>query len=158
MPEAHKRSYRHPKYNTAYRVKNWAEYEKSLRDRGDITVWLSQDGIDAWTPEKTEKRGGQAIYSDVAIETEFTFRLVFHLPLRQPEGFVGSILKLMDLNLPVPDHTTLSRRNRSIEVRIVISQRSRAKVVSSGNANRGTICRVTRRTRYFVTRRFSEGI
>ena len=117
MPEAHKRSYRHLKYKTAYRVKNWAEYEKSLRDRGDITIWLSQDAIDAWTPEKTGKRGGQAIYSDIAIETAFTVRLVFHLPLRQTEGFVGSILKLMDLDLPVPDHTSLSRRNRTVEVR-----------------------------------------
>ncbi len=81
MPEAHKRSYRYPKYITAYRVKNWAEYEKSLRDRGDITVWLSQGAINAWTPEKTGKRGRQAIYSDISIETAFTFRLVFHLPL-----------------------------------------------------------------------------
>ncbi len=117
MPEAHKRSYRHPKYKTAYRVKNWAEYEKSLRDRGDITIWLSQDAIDAWQPEKNGKRGGQQMYSDMAIETAFTFRLVFHLPLRQTEGFVGSILKLMELDLPGPDHTTLSRRNRTVEVR-----------------------------------------
>ena len=89
MPEAHKRAYRHPKYKTSYRVRNWPEYEKSLRDRGDVTVWLSQGAINAWTPEKTGKRGGQAIYSDIAIETAFTFRLVFHLPLRQTEGFVG---------------------------------------------------------------------
>ena len=117
MPEAHKRAYRHPKYKTSYRVRNWPEYEKSLRDRGDVTVWLSQGAVNAWTPEKTGKRGGQAIYSDIAIETAFTFRLVFHLPLRQTEGFVGSILKLMDLDLRVPDHTTLSRRNRTLEVR-----------------------------------------
>ena len=74
MPEAHKRAYRHPKYKTSYRVRNWPEYEKSLRDRGDVTVWLSQGAVNAWTPEKTGKRGGQAIYSDIAIETAFTFR------------------------------------------------------------------------------------
>ena len=45
MTEAHKRSNRHPKYKTAYRVKNWAEYDKALRDRGDITLWISQDGF-----------------------------------------------------------------------------------------------------------------
>ena len=49
MFEPHKVAYRHPKYKTAYRVKNWPEYEKSLRDRGDITVWFSQDAIEAWT-------------------------------------------------------------------------------------------------------------
>jgi len=116
MAEAHKRAYRHPKYKTSYRVKNWPEYEKSLRNRGDITVWLSRDAIDAWTPPKNGKRGGQPIYSDIAIETSLTLRLVFHLPLRQAEGFLKSILKLMDLYLPCPDHTTVSRRNRSANI------------------------------------------
>jgi hypothetical protein len=49
MTEPHKRAHRHPKYKTAYHVKNWAEYDKALRDRGDITLWISQDAIDAWT-------------------------------------------------------------------------------------------------------------
>ncbi len=108
--------HRHPKYKTAYRVKNWPEYEKSLRDRGDITVWFSQDAVKAWTPQKNGKRGGQPVYSDIAIETSLTLRLVFHLPLRQTEGFLGSIFKLMSLDLPCPDHTTLSRRNQTVDV------------------------------------------
>ena len=116
MAEAHKRAYRHPKYKTSYRIKNWPEYEKSLRNRGDITVWLSRDAIDAWTPPKNGKRGGQPIYSDIAIEISLTLRLVFHLPLRQAEGFLKSILKLMDLFLPCPDHTTVSRRNRTANI------------------------------------------
>ena len=116
MPEAHKRAYRHPKYKTSYRVKNWPEYEQSLRNRGDVTVWLSGDAIDAWTPPKKGKRGGQPIYSDIAIETSLLLRMVFHLPLRQAEGFLKSILKLMDLYLPCPDHTTVSRRNRTVNV------------------------------------------
>jgi hypothetical protein len=117
MAEAHKRAYRHPKYKTSYRIKNWPEYEKSLRNRGDINIWLSQDAIDAWTPPKNGKRGGQHIYSDIAIETSLTLRLVFHLPLRQAEGFLNSILELMDLYLPCPDHTTVSRRNRTANIR-----------------------------------------
>ncbi len=116
MPEAHKRSYRHPKYKTAYHVRNWAEYEKSLRDRGDITVWLSEDAIEAWTPPKTGYPGGQPTYSDIAIETALTLRLIFHLPLRQTEGFMSSILKLMNLDLPCPDHTTISRRNQTVDI------------------------------------------
>jgi len=98
MAEAHKRAYRHPKYKASYCIKNWPEYEKSLRNRGDITVWLSRDAINAWTPPKNGKRGGQPIYSDIAIEISLTLRLVFHLPLRQVEGFLKSILKLIDLN------------------------------------------------------------
>ena len=117
MSEAHKRPYRHPKYKTAYRIKNWPEYEKSLRDRGDVTIWFSQDAIDAWTPGKTGTRGAQPIYSDIAIETALTLRVIFHLPLRQTEGFLGSIVKLMGQDLPCPDPTTLSRRNRTVNVR-----------------------------------------
>ena len=116
MYEPHKRAYRHPQYKTSYRVKNWPEYERSLRNRGDITVWLSQDAIDAWTPPKNGKRGGQDVYSDIAIDTTLSLRLLFHLPLRQAEGFVGCILRLLGLDLSCLDHTTLSRRNRTVEV------------------------------------------
>jgi len=96
--------------------RNWPEYEKSLRARGDITIWLSQDAIEAWTPQKNGKRGGQTVYSAIAIETSLSLRLIFQLPLRQTEGFLGSIFRLMSLNLPCPDHTTLSRRNRTVDV------------------------------------------
>jgi hypothetical protein len=117
MTEPHKRANRHPKYKTAYRVTNWREYDQSLRNRGDITLWISQDAIDAWTPPQTGKRGAQPVYSKLAIETALTLRLLFHLPLRQTEGFLGSLLQLMDVTLPCPDHTTLSRRNATMEVR-----------------------------------------
>ena len=73
MTEPHKRN-RHPKYKTSYRVKNWADYDKALRDRGDITLWISQDAIDAWTPPQTGKRGAQPLYSDLAIETALSLR------------------------------------------------------------------------------------
>ena len=60
--------------------------------------------------------GGQRRYSDLAIVTALTLRTVFHLPLRQTEGFVASLIGLMGLALQTPDHTTLSRRHRSVEV------------------------------------------
>ncbi|MDH3598411.1 MAG: transposase [Candidatus Tectomicrobia bacterium] len=116
MPEAHKRAKRHPKYKTSYRVRNWPEYDKALRDRGDITLWISQDAIEAWTPAQTGTRGGQRVYSDLAIQTALTLRLLFHLPLRQTEGFLHSVLTLIGLALPCPDHTTLSRRNATVKL------------------------------------------
>jgi hypothetical protein len=116
MTEPHKRPHRPPKYKTAYRVKNWHEYDQALRDRGDLTLWISQDALDAWTPPMTGKRGAQPVYSDAAIETALTLRLLFHLPLRQTEGFLSSLLTLMDVTLPCPDHTTLSRRNASVAI------------------------------------------
>src|SRR5262249_10820398 len=117
MTEPHKRAYRHPKYKTAYRVKNWPDDDKSLRDRGDLTLWISQDAMDAWMAPNSGKRGAQPIDADIAIETALTLRLLFRLPLRQAEGFLGSVLKLMALALPCPDHTTLSRRNATFESR-----------------------------------------
>src|SRR5919106_3707065 len=117
MTEPHKRPHRPPKYKTAYRVKNWHEYDQSLRDRGDITLWISQDAINAWTPPMSGTRGAQPVYSDVAIETALTLRLLFRLPLRQTEGFLHAILTLMDVTLPCPDHTTLSRRHAIVAIR-----------------------------------------
>jgi hypothetical protein len=98
-------------------VKNWHEYDQSLRDRGDITLWISQDAIDAWLPPMTGKRGAQPMYADIAIETALPLRLLFHLPLRQTEGFLGSVLRLRALSLPCPDHTTLSRRHATVTIR-----------------------------------------
>jgi hypothetical protein len=103
-------------------VKNWHEYDQSLRDRGDITLWISQDAIDAWRAPMTGKRGAQLVYSDLAIETALTFRLLFHLPLRQTEGFLHAVLTLMGVVLPCPDHTTLSRRNATVAIRQQVEQ------------------------------------
>ena len=82
----------------------------------DLTVWLSAEAIAAWTPDGESRRGGQRKYSDVAIETALTLRLLFHLPLRQTEGFLTSLFQLMGLGLPSPDHTTLSCRGQHLEV------------------------------------------
>ncbi len=106
----------HPKYKTKYRVANWSEYERGLIQRGDVTVWLSPDAIASWKAAPNGRRGGQRKFADLAIETALTLRLIFHLPLRQTEGFLNSIFKLMNVELAAPDHTTLSRRSRGIDV------------------------------------------
>ena len=72
----------HPKYKTKYRVSNWAEYDRALVQRGDITLWFAPDAADTWTPGPSGKRGGQRKFSDQAIETALVLRLVFNLPLR----------------------------------------------------------------------------
>ncbi len=108
----------HPTYKTKYRVANWPEYERSLVRRGDVPVWLSPEVMAAWKPIASRRRGGQQKYSDLAIETAWTLRLVFGLPLRQTEGFLGSLFRLMGVHLEVPDHTTLSRRSRHLGVQL----------------------------------------
>ena len=106
----------HPRYKIKYHVSNWPEYDRALVQRGDITLWISADAIASWKPAPSGRRGGQRKYSDVAIETALTLRLIFHLPLRQTEGFLRSLMSLMGLDLDVPDHTTLSRRSQHLEV------------------------------------------
>jgi IS5 family transposase len=108
----------HPKYKTRYHVGNWPEYDRALVQRGDVTLWLAADAIDAWKPEASGRPGGQRRFSDAAIETALTLRLVFRLPLRQTEGFVRSILALMQSDLDAPDHTTLSRRAQQLDVEL----------------------------------------
>ena len=58
-----------PKYKTKYRVSNWAEYDRALAQRGDITLWISEDAIASWKPAPSGRRGAQRKFSDHAIET-----------------------------------------------------------------------------------------
>ena len=79
-----------PKYKTKYRVKNWASYEEALRGRGDITVWFDEEAVCAWNEPPSGRPGGQRRYSDVAIMTSLSLRVIFHLPRRQTDGLVAS--------------------------------------------------------------------
>ena len=97
-----------------YRVRNWAEYEAGLRRRGDLTIWLSEDAIKSWREPPSGKPGGQRIYANIAIEAALTLRMIFHLPLRQTEGFLQFLADLLEVELPIPDHTTLSRRLKEL--------------------------------------------
>jgi Transposase DDE domain len=99
-----------------HRVTNWAEYDAALRARGSLTVWFTPEAIAAWVAAPRTTRGGQASYSDLAIATTLTLRAVFRLALRQTEGLIGSILQLLDLDLAVPDHSTLSRRAETLKL------------------------------------------
>jgi hypothetical protein len=99
-----------------HRVTNWADYDAALRQRGSLTVWLTDEAIRAWRAEPRTTRGGQPWCSALAILTALTLRAVFRLALRQTEGLIGSVLRLLGLDLAVPDHTTLSRRAEALEV------------------------------------------
>ena len=98
------------------RVTNWSEYDAALRQRGSLTVWVTDDAIAAWHAEPRTTRGGQPRCSQLAITTALTLRAVFRLGLRQTEGLIGSVTRLLGLDLAVPDHSTLSRRAENLQV------------------------------------------
>src|SRR4051794_3278357 len=98
------------------KVTNWAAYNASLRQRGSLTLWFTEEAIEGWRAAPRTTAGGQAWYSPLAILTALTLRAVFRLALRQTEGLMNSIIDLLGLTLRVPDHSTLSRRAASLEV------------------------------------------
>jgi hypothetical protein len=116
MPHKYNADRRHRIPRTCYKVMNWKAYEAGLRQRGSLTIWFSEEAVAAWQAAPRTPPGGQPRYSDLAIETALILRTVFHQPLRQTEGLVGSLLELMGLDLLVPDHSTLSRRSRTLAV------------------------------------------
>ena len=95
---------------------NWAAYDIALRQRGSLTVWFTEAAIAAWKAEPRCTRGGQPRYSALAITTALTLRAVFRLALRQTEGLIASLLRLLGLDLAAPDHSTLSRRGETLPV------------------------------------------
>lgn len=113
-----KQKHSQPRPKTLYRVKNWPEYEKALVHRGSITFWISDDFEKNWMHTGEKQRGSQFDYSDQAILVMLTVKEVFHLPNRGVEGFVRSIFRMMKINLPVPDHTTISKRGKDLKVNL----------------------------------------
>jgi hypothetical protein len=49
-------------------VTNFAAYDESLRLRGDLTVWINEEARALWAAAPRTTPGGQAVYSDLAIE------------------------------------------------------------------------------------------
>jgi hypothetical protein len=101
-----------------YRVRNWSDYENALVQRGSITFWMSEEFERVWLYTGKKQRGSQFDYSDKAIEIMLSLKEIFHLPNRSVEGFVLSLFQMMRIDLPVPDHTTLSKRSQSLKVKL----------------------------------------
>jgi Transposase DDE domain len=93
-----------------YGIRNWKDYNRSLLQRGSITVWFSADAIDKWHATPTGKRGHPPIYSDDAILTALLIRFVFHLPLRALEGFISSLVSVMGMCFHTPSYSQICRR------------------------------------------------
>ncbi len=101
---------------TTYKTKNWADYNRALKQRGSLSIWF--DAEMAWEAEPSGRRGRQQAYSDAAIQACLTLKVLFGLPLRQTTGFIESLLELVGLSWAVPDFSTLCRRQKTLAVNI----------------------------------------
>jgi len=108
----------HSRQKALYRVKNWSEYDQALVQRGSITFWMSDGFEKTWLHTGEKQRGSQFEYSDQAILVMLTVKEVFHLSNRGVEGFVRSLFRMMKIDLPVPDHSTLSKRGKELTVKL----------------------------------------
>jgi hypothetical protein len=102
--------------STTYKTRNWPSYNVALKRRGSLTIWF--DPAMTWDAAPTGKRGRQPDYSDAAIQTCLTMKVLFGMALRQTTGFVESLLCLIGLDWAVPDFSTLSRRQKTLKVNI----------------------------------------
>ena len=102
-----------------YRIRNWRDYNSALVRRGSLTLGVEQGVVGRWRDTAAPlRRGRRRLYSDLAITCALTLREVYHLPLRATEGLARSLLSLLDVELPAPDYTTLSRRARLLRLQL----------------------------------------
>lgn len=119
---------------TVYHIRNWSEYDQALVNRYSLTIWISEDVKENWKYTGPKQRGAQYEYSDQAIESMLTLKELFQLTNRGVEGFVRSVFEMMGIDLPVPDHTTLSIRGKQLNVELPLRVKGPVHIVmdSSG--------------------------
>ncbi|MEC4674184.1 MAG: transposase, partial [Nitrospirota bacterium] len=112
----------HKAYTFRYRVRNWRTYNQALIARGGITFWIDEAALVAWKHSQTNRRrGAPRIYSDTAIQCALVVKSIYSLSLRAAQGFVSSVMRLMKLDLPVPNYSTICRRQGTLKVPLSLS-------------------------------------
>ncbi len=113
-----------------YRTTNWSTYNEALRKRGSLLIWLDKEMT--WHAPHEGRPGAPAGLFEcrnpvlpiccptghcVAMSRK-GIKVLFKLPLRQTAGMVASLLRLAGLDWPVPDYSTLCRRQKTLKVQI----------------------------------------
>ena len=111
-----------------FRIRNWAEYNNALTRRGSLTIWFDSQSRANWiSTDATGRRGRPFFYADAAILCCLIIREAFHLPLRQTQGLVRSIVELLCITLPVPHYSLLSRRARCLKIELAAKRLGKIK-------------------------------
>lgn len=100
-----------------YRIRNWKEYSAALVNRGRVVFWITEEALERWEEhKKTGKPGKPRKFSNTAIETALTLQQVLHLPLRQTEGLLSTLLQKLGAGVKAPDYSTLSVRSATLPI------------------------------------------
>lgn len=109
----------------SYKITNWRKYNESLVKRGSITFWFDEDTLAHWHHDNAKVKVGRPFkFSDRAIEVLLVLRELFQLPYRQTEGLGQSLLQLMQVDVPVPDFTSLAKRAAKLDIDLSVTRRS----------------------------------
>ena len=99
-----------------YRTTNWSAYNAALRKRGSLLIWLDREMT--WLAPHEGRSGRPPVFSESAIQFCLSIKVLFKLPLRQTAGMVASLLRMAGLDWPVPDYSTLCRRQKTLAVQV----------------------------------------
>jgi len=103
------------KKKVAYKIKNWKTYNRSLINRGNITIWI-EDSFANWYDLEGEGVGRPRTYSDDCIKLALTIRILYQLSLRATQGWLEGFVHMMKLIRLVPHYSILSRRMRKLNI------------------------------------------
>ena len=101
---------------TSYPTRNWKEYNTALINRGRVTLWINPEVAAAWKAQSDGLPHKQKVYSDLAIQTVLTLKVLFKLPFRAAQGLAMDLIDLLKLELPCPNYSTLSRRAKTLKI------------------------------------------
>jgi len=118
---------KHKRSNRTYHLRNWSDYNKALVNRGSLTIWFADETVTAWINQaKTGRPGASQTLTDAAILCMLTLMAVYCLRLRSTQGLLHSLFQLAEIDLTVPEYTTLCRRRKVLEVVLPRQAKGRA--------------------------------
>src|SRR5580658_5360273 len=103
---------------TPYKIRNWKEYNQALKQRGSLEIWIEEDIESKWYYQGEAQRGAQFEYSDACIEMAAVLREVYHLPYRQLEGFLKSLVVHARWEVKVPEYTVIHKRIKKLGISV----------------------------------------
>ena len=103
-----------------YRLRNWSKYNNALKNRGKIVFMITKNIEDTWLALKPDEKlpGPPVVFTYKAIEISLQIRELFHLPLRQTEGFIEGLFESIGINVPVPNYSLLSKRAEGLDLKL----------------------------------------